>query len=262
MRNVATLVAVVVVALAGTVAVTAFGRDASRSAKPARVTIVSDLWFELVGQFQNSATGVTPVTHIHYGYLSWVKGVSGFADAPQDEATAKFTFFADGTTLPGISNGPLRSGTRLGKLTIYLDPSANSDFANPDTFRDGTPVLIVQYRHQPIGSTLTGAITLFSEDTITFTRPFDSGHGSIQLGKVGEGFTEHYIGQNNMPGPPSGYFIGYATSRCCEGDHPAAAALASALLLGHGHAAALEQGPVASADMEVKVELEAGRLAQ
>jgi hypothetical protein len=60
---------------------------------------------------------------------------------------------------------------------------------------------------------LTGAITLFSEDTITATRPFDTGHGKVQLGKVGEKFVERYTGQNNMPGPPSGYFIGYAVSR-------------------------------------------------
>src|SRR5262245_21412059 len=213
MRKVVTLVTAVVITLTGTVAVTAFGRDASRSGKKAKVTIVSDLWFELVGQLQNSATGVVPVTHMHYGYLSWVKGVSSFGAAPQDEATAKFTFFADGTTSPAISDGPLRSVMRVGKLTIYRDPSTNSDFANPDTFRDGTPVLIARYRHQPIFSTLTGTISLFSQDTITFTRPFDSGHGKVQLGKVGDRFTEHYTGQTNMPGPPSGYFIGYAVNR-------------------------------------------------
>jgi hypothetical protein len=213
MKKVLTLVAAVAVALTGTLALTAFGRDASRSGKRVKVTIVSDLWFELVGQFQNSATGVTPVTHIHYGYLSWVKGVSAFRAAPRPEASARFTFFADGTTSPVMSNGPLRSVTRIGKLTIYLDPSTNSNFANPGTFRDGTPVLVARYRHQPISSTLTGAITLFSQDTITFTRPFRSGHGNVQLGKVGEKFTEHYTGQNNMPGPPSGYFMGYAVSR-------------------------------------------------
>jgi hypothetical protein len=212
MNKALALFAVVVVASA-VASVTAFGRDTSHSRAAAKVTIIPDLWFELVGQFQNSAPGVTPVTHVHYGYLSWVKGVSAFGAAPQDDATAEFTFFADGKTSPLISNGPLRSATRVGKLTIYRDPSANSDFANPDTFRDGTPVLIAQYRHQPISSTLTGAITLFSQDTITFTRPFDSGHGKVQLGKGGEKFQEHYTGQSNMPGPPSGYFIGYAVSR-------------------------------------------------
>src|SRR5438105_13748133 len=97
-------------------AVAASGHDASRARARAKVTIVSDLWFELVGQVQNSAPGVTPVTHIHYGYLSWVQGVSAFGAAPRDEATAKFTFFADGKTAPATSNGPLRSGTRVGTL--------------------------------------------------------------------------------------------------------------------------------------------------
>src|SRR6266487_2419460 len=122
-------------------AVAASGHDTSRSRENAKTTIVSNLWFELVGQFQNSATGVVPVTHIHYGYLSWVQGVSPFGAAPQDEKSAIFTFFADGKTSPIQVNGPLRFGTRVGTLTVYRDPSTNSDFANPDTFRDGTPVL-------------------------------------------------------------------------------------------------------------------------
>src|SRR5437867_9383480 len=107
MKKVMALVAVVVLA-AAVASVTALGRDASRSGTRAKVTIVSDLWFELVGQFQNSAPGVTPVTHIHYGYLSGVQGVSAFL-APQDLSTAKFTFFADGTTSPAMIDGPLRA---------------------------------------------------------------------------------------------------------------------------------------------------------
>jgi hypothetical protein len=178
------------------------------------VTVLRDIWYELVGQFQNSAVGVTPVTHIHYGYLSWVQGVSAFAAAAQTEASARFTFFADATFDPGgVENGPLGSGLRVGKLTIYRDPSANSDFAKPDTFRDGTPVLVAQWRHQPIGSSLTRAVSVFSRDRIMFTKPFKTAHGMVQLGKVGETFDEHYVGQGNMPGPPSGYIIGYAVSR-------------------------------------------------
>jgi hypothetical protein len=212
MRKISALVATVMVA--STVAsVAAFGRNATHSRRAAQVTVLNDLWFELVGQFQNSGPGVSPVTHIHYGYVSWVQRVSAFGAASKTEASAQFTFFAGGKTAPLISNGPLRSATRVGRLTIYRDPSLNSDFANPDTFRDGTPVLIAQYRHQPITSTLTNAISLFSHDQITFTKPFDTGHGRVQLGKVGRMFDEHYTGQGNMPGPPSGYFVGYAVSR-------------------------------------------------
>jgi hypothetical protein len=190
----------------------AFG-NSSAGTRAAKATVLHDLWFELVGQLENSAPGVTPVTHIHYGYLAWLQGVSASAAAPRSEATAEFTFFADGKTSPAVSDGPLRMITRVGTLTIYRDPLRNSDFANPNTFRDGTRVLVAQYRHQPITSTLTNAISLFSRARITFTRPFPTGHGMVQLGKVGETFDEHYVGQGNMPGPPSGYFIGYDVSR-------------------------------------------------
>jgi hypothetical protein len=212
MRKIIALVAAAVLASA-VASAAAFGRDARHSAQAAKVTILQDLWLEPVGQFQNSAPGVTPVTHVHYGYLSYVRGVAAFKAAPHGETTALFTFFADGTTSPVISNGPFREATRVGRLTIYRDPSTNSDFANPDTFRDGTPVLVAQYRQQSITNTLTSAITTFHRDTITLTKPFDTGHGKVQLGKIGKKFDEHYNGQGNMPGPPSGYFVGYAVSR-------------------------------------------------
>ena len=197
---------------ASALAVAAFGHNSSARTKAAKVTVIHDISYELVGQFQNSAPGVTPVTHIHYGYLPWVQGLSDFL-APKSLSTATFTFFADGKTSPAIINGPLVFANRVGTLTIYRDPSRNSDWAKPDTFRDGTPVLVAQYRHQPISSTLTGAVRLFSQDTITSTRPFDTSRGKVQLGKVGEQFDEHYVGQSNMPGPPSGYIIGYTVSR-------------------------------------------------
>jgi len=198
---------------AAAVAVSAFGHSSSTRTRSTNVTVVHHLWFELVGQFMNSAPGVTPITHIHYGYLSWIQGVDAFKAPPHTDGTAEYTFFADGQTSHTISNGPLRFATRIGQLTIYRDPSHNSDFSKPNTFRDGTRVLVATYRHQPIGSTLTGAISLFSHDKITFSRPFDTPHGKVRLGTVGETFDEHYTGQSNMPGPPSGYFIGYAVSR-------------------------------------------------
>ena len=43
---------------------------------------------------RNSA-GVTPATHIHYGYLSYIRRLSAFTGEPGDESTALFTFFAD-----------------------------------------------------------------------------------------------------------------------------------------------------------------------
>ena len=199
--------------VAAVASITAFGQQGKHAARTANAAVLPDLWYELVGQFENSAVGVTPVTHIHYGYISWFQGVSSFGAAPQTLKSATFTFFADGKTSLGESNGPLRFGTRVGTLTIYRDPAKNSDWGHPNTFRDGTPVLVARYRHQPITSTLTNAISLLSRDTITFARPFATSKGSVQLGRVGDTFEEHYTGQGNMPGPPSGYFVGYAVSR-------------------------------------------------
>lgn len=211
MRKAIALVAgLMIVAAAASIA--AFGHEGRHSAKAANATVLPNLWYELVGQFENSAAGVTPETHIHYGYISWIQGVSGYGGT-KTLRSATLTFFADGKTSPVTANGPLRMITRVGKLTIYRDSSRNSDWAHPNTFRDGTPVLVAQYRHQPITSTLTNAVSLLSRDTITFARPFASGNGNVQLGKVGDRFEEHYVGQGNMPGPPSGYFIGYAVSR-------------------------------------------------
>jgi hypothetical protein len=177
-----------------------------------QVRKIRSLSLEFVGQFQSSAPGVTPVTHIHYGYLSYIQGLSVFTHAPQDETSALFTFFADAATLRVISNGPLRVITRVGTLTIYLDRSTNGSFANPETFRDGTPVLVAAFRQEVISNTVTNSFTTFHQNAITSTRPFPANRGNVQLAVVGETFKTYFSGQGNMPGPPSGFFGGYAFS--------------------------------------------------
>ena len=213
MKSRAVLAVAALVVAATVTLVASFGGSAASSRQTGKVTVQEDLWLELVGQFQNSPAGVTPVTHIHYGYLSYVRGTVAFRVGPRGEATALFTFFADGATSPVISNGPFRTINRVGTITVYRDPTTNGDFANPDTFRDGTPVLVLRYRQHVIQNTVTGSITTFHQDTITSTKAFDTQRGQVQLGKVGERVDEYYNGQNNMPGPPSGYFVGYAVSR-------------------------------------------------
>jgi hypothetical protein len=194
------------------VSLTGFGAARSHGTHASRVSVMRNLSFEFVGQFQNSPAGVTPATHIHYGYLSYIRGLSAFTGAPGDESTAFFTFFADAATLRVIVDGPLRIITRVGKLTIYRDPSTNGDFANPDTFRDGTAVVVAGFRQQVVSNTVTGSFTTFHQATITTTRPFPVSGRELQLGVVGEAFRISFNGQGNMPGPPSGYFGGYGVS--------------------------------------------------
>jgi hypothetical protein len=174
--------------------------------------VIRDLSLELVGQFQNSAPGVTPATHVHYGYLSYVRGLSAFKGEPQGETTALFTFYADAATLRVIVDGPLRIITRVGELRIYRDSAANGDFASPDSFRDGTAVLVARFRQQVVNNTVTNAFSTFHQNTITATRAFSVGGTQVQLGRVGGTFRTWLSGQGNMPGPPSGFFGGYAVS--------------------------------------------------
>jgi len=195
-------------ALAGVIVVVLPAAGATPAAGP-KVRAIS---VEFVGQFQNSPPGVTPPTHIHYGYLSYIRGLSVFRGAAQNETTALFTFFADAATLRVIPNGPLRIVTRVGRLTIYRDPSTNGDFARPESFRDGTPVLIAQFRQQVVNNTVTGSFTTFHQNTIVSTRPFPAGRGNVQLARVGKTFRTFFSGHGNMPGPPSGFFGGYAVS--------------------------------------------------
>jgi hypothetical protein len=207
-RALGLLGALTIVLAGATGAVPTRGRDAEAP----RVTKVKRLSFEFVGQFLNSPAGVTPATHTHYGYLSYIRGVRAFRAAPESETTALFTFFAEATTLRVIADGPLRVVTRVGRLRIYRDASGNASFAKPETFGDGTRVLVATFRQQVVLDTVTNAFTTFHQNTITSTRPFSAGGRRLQLGRVGQTFTVAFSGHGTMPGPPSGYIGGYAVS--------------------------------------------------
>ncbi len=187
------------------------GSAAERGSAP-QVRQLRALSLELVGQFQNSPPGVTPPTHVHYGYLSYVSGVRAFSGSAETETTALFTFFADAATPRVIANGPLRIITRVGVLTIYRDASPDGDFAKPESFRDGTPVLVARFRQQVVANTVTGSFTAFHQDRIVSTRRFPSGRGTVELGRTGEAFRTYFSGHVTMPGPPSGVLGGYAVS--------------------------------------------------
>jgi hypothetical protein len=178
-----------------------------------RVSIIRTLSFEFVGQFQNSAPGVTPASHAHYGYLSYAAGLRAFAAEPGNEATALFTFNATAQTVRVIADGPLRVITRVGRLTIYRDATPNGDFADPASFRDGDPVLVARFRQQSVVDTVSNTFTTFHQNRITSTTPFRVSGKRVQVGVVGARFTTQFTGRVNMPGPPSGFLGGYAGSR-------------------------------------------------
>jgi hypothetical protein len=205
----ALLGAAAVALVTSTAAMAVWGHGARGNAQVGQIRKLS---FEFVGQFENSPPSVTPPTHIHYGYVSYIRGLSVFRAAEANERTALFSFYAEASTPRVIPNGPLRIVTRIGTLTIYRDPSTNADFARPTTFRDGTPVLVARFRQQVVTNTVTGSLTTFHQNTIVSTRPFSAGRRNVRLGQVGQTFQTSFTGHVTMPGPPSGYIAGYGAS--------------------------------------------------
>jgi hypothetical protein len=162
---------------------------------------------EFVGQVNNTAT-----TSQQFGYLSNIEGLNAIfsSSTPQNETTALFTFVTNATTDRVISNGSLRIVNRTGTTTIYLN-SASSDFSNPASFSQGTPIQVSTYRQQVIVNTSTNAFVTVHMNTITETEPFTLNGQLYQLGREGRAFRTTYSGQANTPGlAPSGWFAGYA----------------------------------------------------
>jgi hypothetical protein len=161
---------------------------------------------EFVGQFNN-----TPSTSQQFGYVSRIEGLNDtFNGNPQSEATALFTFVTNATTDRVIANGPLRIVNRTGTTTIYLN-TPPSDFSNPASFSQGTPIQVSNYRQQVVLNTLSNAFVTTHINTITEAHAFWLNGTSYRLGRVSETFRTSYSGQGNTPGAvPSGWFGGNA----------------------------------------------------
>jgi hypothetical protein len=162
---------------------------------------------EFVGQFNN-----TPTTSLQFGYLSTIEGLNSVfsSSSIHNETTARFTFVTNATTDRVIINGPFKIVNRTGTTTVYLN-SAASDFTNPASFSQGTPIQVSSYRQQVVLNTLTNAFTTVHMNTITSTEPFTLDGVTYVLGKKDGSFRTTYSGQSNAAGAvPGGWFAGYA----------------------------------------------------
>lgn len=168
-----------------------------------------DVKLELVGQVRN----LPPNASNQYGYLSFLDGVDAiFNPGPQNETTARFTFFTEAVTTRVINNGALRIVNRTGTTTIYMHDTPG-DFTNPNSFRDGTPVLTASLRQQVILDTIEGTFTATNVNTVTSAAAFSLGDDELRLGKVGDQFRTSINGRTNTTPTPAGFVIaGYAVA--------------------------------------------------
>jgi hypothetical protein len=164
--------------------------------------------YEMIGEFNNSGSASQ-----QFGYFADITGLDNvFSNAStKNETTALFTFVTNATTFQVVNNGPFRIVDRTGTTTVYLN-NGPSDFTNPATFSQGTPIQVSDYRQQVIINTLTNTFVTVHTNTITDVATFTLNGVAYRLGQLGKSFRTNYSGQTNAPGAiPSGWFAGTST---------------------------------------------------
>lgn len=164
--------------------------------------------YEAIGEFNNSGSASQ-----QFGYFADITGLGNVfsSTSTKNETTALFTFVTNATTVQVVNNGPFRIVDRTGTTTIYLN-SGPSDFTNPATFSQGTPIQVSDYRQQVIINTLTNTFVTVHTNTITDVETFTLNGVAYRLGQLGKSFRTNYSGQINTPGAiPSGWFAGTST---------------------------------------------------
>src|SRR5215471_5089604 len=111
-----------------------------------------------------------------------------------------------------------------GTTTIYynLVPSGDLTTPNPDSFRQGTPVLTTKWRHQVIFDAnpspnvtdppRTNLFFVTWWHTITSSTSFTLGNQTVSLSRANHTFRQHLVGGVDFTGKVNGKFAGYTTS--------------------------------------------------
>jgi hypothetical protein len=164
--------------------------------------------YEMIGEFNNSG-----LSSQQFGYFADITGLGNVfsSTSTKNETTALFTFVTNATTFQVVNNGPFRIVDRTGTTTIYLN-NGPSDFSNPATFSQGTPIQVSSYRQQVILNTLTNTFVTVHTNTITDVETFTLNGFAYRLGQLGKSFRTNLSGRANTPGAvPSGWFAGTST---------------------------------------------------
>jgi len=190
--------------LTAAVLVLAAGALAAQTQNIPLIQDQSDL--EFVGQFNNNGAD-----SLQFGYVSRMEGLDDiFTGTPQNETTARFTFVTHATTIRAITNGPFRIVNRVGTTTIYFN-SGPSDFTNPASFSQGTPIQVSTYRQQVVVNLNQLTFLTTHMNTITDTHKFSIDGKNYRLGRVNGTFLTRYSGIVNSLDPVNfGWFGGTA----------------------------------------------------
>ena len=156
------------------------------------------LLYEFIGEYANSPM-VSGPNNLQFGYVSSITGLNSvFSGTPKDETTALFTFVIQATSYQVVTHGPFRIVDRTGTATIYLN-NGPSDFSNPASFSQGTPIQVSNYRQTVIASIPSNTFVSTNTHTITHVETFTLNGQTYRLGQIGKTFRSTYSGQTNAP---------------------------------------------------------------
>lgn len=139
---------------------------------------------EYIGVIQQNGPDFTAV-----GYLTHVHGVdpaSLYTDPDvHTAATARFTFTSDATAVSNANVGAVTQIGAIGTLRVFFNATGGADFANPDSFAEGTEIATLDARFNNILSVIapnSGVADATVETTQLTARAFDLDGRQVRFG--------------------------------------------------------------------------------
>jgi maltoporin len=164
--------------------------------------------YEFIAEFINNGPA-----NLQFGYLANVAGLGSVfsSTTTKNETTALFTIVVNANTFQVVNHGAFRITDRIGTATIYLNSGA-SDFTNPASFSQGTPIQVSSYRQTAIVNTLDNTFVSTNTHSITGLETFTLNGVNYRLGQLGKSFRSTYSGVvgSNQPPLVTGWFAGTA----------------------------------------------------
>jgi len=164
--------------------------------------------YEFIAEFINNGPA-----NLQFGYLANVAGLGSVfsSTTTKNETTALFTIVVNANTFQVVNHGAFRITDRIGTATIYLNSGA-SDFTNPASFSQGTPIQVSSYRQTAVVNTLDNTFVSTNTHTITGVETFNLNGVNYRLGQLSRSFLSTYSGVVGLNQPPlvTGWFAGTA----------------------------------------------------
>src|SRR5215831_1573275 len=141
--------------------------------------------------------------NLEFGHLANVAGLSSVfsSTTTKDETTALFTVVISANTFQVVNHGSSRITDRTGACTIYLNDGP-SDFSNPASFSQGTPIQVSSYRQTVLVNTANNTFVSTNVHTITGLATFTLNGVNYRLGQWGKSYRSTYDGIVDVNQPP------------------------------------------------------------